>query len=618
MGGDAVKRTVLLAMLVLLMTSANAFPQLPTEFYGNITTRGQPADGTVTASAAGMDCATFTIRDTGHFGLLTCPLDDPDTAEVEGIPAGTTVGFSYNGEPAVVVSGDNTTAVGGFKHVVLSHPVPACGDGFCDPHFEDAASCVADCFLTNETNATGGGSSGGSSEGGGSGGGAGGGGAGGGAGGSAGGGEGGGGGGGGAVPGLVGALQGVAGVTGQYGCQEEWSCAEWTECTIEGLQERTCKDGNACGTTREKPPEIQACEYVPSCNDNMRNGDETGLDCGGSLCDPCPGCSNGIQDPGETGVDCGGDCRPCDSCFDGVQNYGETGVDCGGPCPSCVERKPPVLEYPALVCEKPLNPLRNDAKWFLLIVAVLAGLRVWLYGKEMRKIRKDQLLDEFKRSVRYFDRRREMLLFLLVVLAICLLSYVYYYEFLLCEVGHRYLWLYLLLLFLVPLIVFAVLRYVTYSDGRKLRAMKTHKRTHEEFLKDLVTFENEQIVEIEKDLAARMGELAADDRFVRELDRFPELKSIYEDVLRLHEEYHANKTPTGIEKQLCDQVYEIETNDAFRELASKEPEIDVIYRKLALLYRHYEEKQKLYDEMEGEQAEGEESDAATDSEKAGQ
>ncbi|MEM8523816.1 MAG: M43 family zinc metalloprotease [Bacteroidota bacterium] len=81
----------------------------------------------------------------------------------------------------------------------------------------------------------------------------------------------------------------------------------------------------------------------PTCDDGIQNGDEEGVDCGGSDCPPCttdPTCDDGIQNGLETGVDCGGpDCPPCTTdptCDDGIQNGLETGVDCGGPdCPAC-------------------------------------------------------------------------------------------------------------------------------------------------------------------------------------------------------------------------------------------------------------------------------------------
>ncbi|MEL6358424.1 MAG: cohesin domain-containing protein, partial [Bacteroidota bacterium] len=80
---------------------------------------------------------------------------------------------------------------------------------------------------------------------------------------------------------------------------------------------------------------------VPTCNDGIQNGNETGVDCGGPDCAPCPPtCDDGIQNGDEEGIDCGGSsCMPCMSeptCDDGIQNGQETGVDCGGPdCTPC-------------------------------------------------------------------------------------------------------------------------------------------------------------------------------------------------------------------------------------------------------------------------------------------
>ena len=42
------------------------------------------------------------------------------------------------------------------------------------------------------------------------------------------------------------------------------------------------------------------------CTDGVLNGDETEIDCGGSICDACPTCDDGIQNGDETGVECGG------------------------------------------------------------------------------------------------------------------------------------------------------------------------------------------------------------------------------------------------------------------------------------------------------------------------
>ena len=69
-----------------------------------------------------------------------------------------------------------------------------------------------------------------------------------------------------------------------------------------------------------------------TCDSKQRDGDETGLDCGGS-CGPCPdgeGCS--VKDDCLSGVCTNNKCQ-ASACTDKVQNGGETGVDCGGKCP---------------------------------------------------------------------------------------------------------------------------------------------------------------------------------------------------------------------------------------------------------------------------------------------
>jgi FG-GAP-like repeat/FG-GAP repeat len=74
----------------------------------------------------------------------------------------------------------------------------------------------------------------------------------------------------------------------------------------------------------------------PLCNDQIANGDETGVDCGGSCATKCQ-----IGQGCKTAVDCDdADCvsgactaKPCDN---GKQDPGETDVDCGGGmCRAC-------------------------------------------------------------------------------------------------------------------------------------------------------------------------------------------------------------------------------------------------------------------------------------------
>lgn len=149
---------------------------------------------------------------------------------------------------------------------------------------------------------------------------------------------------------------------GTYGSQPDGSTVQITECLDDGCYDFTIfdsyGDGICCGygngsynvsvdgQTVASGGSFGSSETTnfcigggpaPTCNDGVQNGDETGVDCGGSSCPACPTCDDGVQNGDETDVDCGGSsCPACPTCDDGVQNGDETGVDCGGPdCAPC-------------------------------------------------------------------------------------------------------------------------------------------------------------------------------------------------------------------------------------------------------------------------------------------
>ncbi len=68
-------------------------------------------------------------------------------------------------------------------------------------------------------------------------------------------------------------------------------------------------DDDAGTTTVTKM--VTTAAPLPTCDDGIQNGDEEGVDCGGSSCEACPTCDDGIQNGDETGVDCGGSCAAC-------------------------------------------------------------------------------------------------------------------------------------------------------------------------------------------------------------------------------------------------------------------------------------------------------------------
>ncbi|MFZ9055500.1 MAG: T9SS type A sorting domain-containing protein, partial [Flavobacteriales bacterium] len=71
----------------------------------------------------------------------------------------------------------------------------------------------------------------------------------------------------------------------------------------------------------------------------LASGASFGSSDGGNFCvsggGPQPTCDDGVQNGDETGIDCGGSCAACETCDDGIQNGDETGIDCGGSCAPC-------------------------------------------------------------------------------------------------------------------------------------------------------------------------------------------------------------------------------------------------------------------------------------------
>ncbi|XXY54198.1 hypothetical protein WME91_24010 [Sorangium sp. So ce269] len=106
-----------------------------------------------------------------------------------------------------------------------------------------------------------------------------------------------------------------------------------------GICRRPCEDGSRCAVSQDCISGVclgspKTCQS-PTSADGVRNGSETGVDCGGpwSPCPPGQGCATGADC--EAGVCWAAVCEE-PSCIDGVRNGGELDADCGGPaCPAC-------------------------------------------------------------------------------------------------------------------------------------------------------------------------------------------------------------------------------------------------------------------------------------------
>ncbi len=103
------------------------------------------------------------------------------------------------------------------------------------------------------------------------------------------------------------------------------SCSEGRNCSIDSdCLSEFCNASNKC------QPE--------SCNDGRKNGDETDIDCGGS----CPDCSIGDDCDDDSDCDsrnCDSSTKKCveqrDSCTNSRLDPDETDIDCGGNCQRC-------------------------------------------------------------------------------------------------------------------------------------------------------------------------------------------------------------------------------------------------------------------------------------------
>jgi hypothetical protein len=112
-----------------------------------------------------------------------------------------------------------------------------------------------------------------------------------------------------------------------------------------GSCDRTCSNGAACAiasdcqsgvcATAGCAPGVELCCQAPSCSDGVANGAEPVPDCGNVVCGLCAldaACTSSVQcQSGSCGAN--GVCRP--PCSDGRRNQTETDVDCGGDCGVC-------------------------------------------------------------------------------------------------------------------------------------------------------------------------------------------------------------------------------------------------------------------------------------------
>ncbi|CAF4146490.1 unnamed protein product, partial [Adineta steineri] len=99
----------------------------------------------------------------------------------------------------------------------------------------------------------------------------------------------------------------------------------------------TCAVGKNCTLTKDCD-NLQCTNDIcasATCNDTIKNNEETDVDCGGLNCSSC-GTGKACSGAGDcVSKSCAFDICKDKTCSDGIMNGDETDIDCGGSCPVC-------------------------------------------------------------------------------------------------------------------------------------------------------------------------------------------------------------------------------------------------------------------------------------------
>ncbi len=344
-----------------------------------------------------------------------------------------------------------------------------------------------------------------------------------------------------------------------YRCQEKWECSEWSVCSIEEIRTRKCIDVNNCGTAKQKPREVEDCEYIPTCFDGIKNGKEDG-------------------------VDCGGDCPPCliANCFDGILNCHdgscEEDVDCGGPCEPCKpeEIKKPVIEQPTRI---------EVSKWFpwMLLILIMILLSSMITGDQVyvRKIKRKEL-EVFKEEFnKYRPIRRKLYKFILNTAIITLMAsfYIYYFSDNINKMI-AYSWIPGLVSITIPFIVTIIIRNFEYYEyKKKVKERKLNERHRRELLQ-LIKLENNLLYTAESDIKKKISAMAKERKF----DSYPALysfiKEIYKTLGSLSIKRKKRREKLKISAEAADKILSLLDDKTMLQAAKEYPEFKSILNNL--------------------------------------
>ena len=168
-----------------------------------------------------------------------------------------------------------------------------------------------------------------------------------------------------------------------------------------------------------------------------------------------------------------------------------------------------------------------------------------------------------------------------------------------CEVEYRFLWFLLIILFISPIIIHEIIKYLEYTEKKSLNKLEALLNTHYKQIENLIRIENENLIELEEEISADLYRLLEKPEYKEkeESEEIKVLKDLYKELVFLYTKYKERENPINKERILCKEIYKLLEDDKYAALIQKDPKLKRTVTKLKLLYKQYEEKQKLYDEM---------------------
>lgn len=338
-----------------------------------------------------------------------------------------------------------------------------------------------------------------------------------------------------------------------YGCSERWQCEEWSSCSIDGRQTRKCTDLNKCGTTKKKPTTVKECTYIPTCSDGIQNGDETGVDCGGS-CPPCP----------------------IPACDDGVQNQGEEDVDCGGPCPPCEIKK--YAKLPSIKKPKFLEKIKKKFPWTLILaISILLSLTIAGDRVYVRRITKKELEEYRKKAKKYKLIRDKLYKGVITISIITFIIALYIFWFSDCvECMKKYAWILATIILFSLTTTFVIIKRYKYSEYRKrkkeLRLMLMHKQE----TKRLIDLEDKLLLDLEDKLRKKICDLVKKKEFENYKALYAEFQKFYDNLSKLYKTRKEKINSKKKDKNTIAIIKLLLKDDVLKKLSKQYPEFKAV------------------------------------------